>query len=113
MKTAVEMTGPRRRGKPNAGFPRRPQPLQIAARFPHSHRRDDAVESGKPKTGFPTFHCHGLSLFDLIKKGDLAAELRSRSRLIVRLENALITRGKGQAGMPVLLRTAGFLRGWG
>jgi hypothetical protein len=53
MKTTVEMTGYGRRGKPNAGFPQRPQPLEIAAQFPHSHRRDEAVESGKPKAGFP------------------------------------------------------------
>jgi hypothetical protein len=26
------------RGKPKTGFPRFPQPLEIAMRFPHSHR---------------------------------------------------------------------------
>src|SRR5438270_11790225 len=40
MKTAVEMTGYGCRGKPKAGFPLHPQPLEIAMRFPHSHRRD-------------------------------------------------------------------------
>ena len=35
-------------------------PWKSLRRFPHSHRRDDAVKSGKPKTGFPTFHCHGF-----------------------------------------------------
>src|SRR6266478_3812909 len=35
-------------------------PWKSLQRFPHSHRRDDAVKSGKPKTGFPTFHCHGF-----------------------------------------------------
>ena len=38
---AVEMTGYGKRGKPNPGFPRFPQPLEIAARFPHSHSPDD------------------------------------------------------------------------
>ena len=32
------MTGHGRGGKPKAGFPPRPQPLEIAVRFPHSHR---------------------------------------------------------------------------
>jgi hypothetical protein len=32
------MTGHGKRGKPNPGFPRFPQPLEIAVRFPHSHR---------------------------------------------------------------------------
>ena len=39
--TAVEMTGRGKRGKPNTGFPLFPPPLEIAARFPHSHRLDD------------------------------------------------------------------------
>jgi hypothetical protein len=33
-----------------------PQPLEIAARFPHSHRPDAAWKSGKPKAGFPLSH---------------------------------------------------------
>src|ERR1700687_4637930 len=37
---AVEMTGYGKRGKPNPGFPPFPQPLEIAARFPHSHSPD-------------------------------------------------------------------------
>src|SRR6266849_5081645 len=81
------MTGHGRRGKPNAGFPQRPQPLEIAARFPHSHGRDEALESGKPNPGFPTFQCT-VSVSNQIQRGGLAAELRSSSRLIVRLENA-------------------------
>jgi hypothetical protein len=37
------MPGYGRGGKPKAGFPPCPQPLEIAkARFPHSHRPDDA-----------------------------------------------------------------------
>ncbi len=38
---AVEMTGPGKRGKPTPGFPRFPPPLEIAPRFPHSHRLED------------------------------------------------------------------------
>ena len=38
---AVEMTGRGKRGKPNSGFPLFPPPLEIAPRFPHSHRLDD------------------------------------------------------------------------
>src|SRR5437899_4637112 len=34
-------------------FPRRPQPLEIAARCPHSHRRDEAVEVENQKQVFP------------------------------------------------------------
>src|SRR5438876_11738074 len=34
-------------------FPRRPQPLEIAARFPHSHRHDEAVEVENQKQVFP------------------------------------------------------------
>jgi len=30
-------------GKPTAGFPQRPPPLEIATRFPHSHRPDDGL----------------------------------------------------------------------
>src|ERR1700687_4327752 len=54
-KRAVEMTGYGKRGKPNTGFPRFPQPLEIArARFPHSHSPgDDTRKSGNPKAGFP------------------------------------------------------------
>ena len=35
---AVEMTGYGKAGKPKAGFPAFPQPLEIALRFPHFHR---------------------------------------------------------------------------
>jgi hypothetical protein len=38
MREAVEMTGGGKRGKPKTGFPLFPPPLEIAARFPHSHR---------------------------------------------------------------------------
>src|SRR5208282_2471492 len=36
--------------------PRFPQPLEIAARFPHSHRLGAAWKSGKPKAGLPLSH---------------------------------------------------------
>ena len=35
------MTGRGKRGKPKAGFPLFPPPLEIATRFPHSHSLDD------------------------------------------------------------------------
>jgi hypothetical protein len=45
-------------------------------------------KSGKPKAGFPLSHCLRFALDDQIQKGGLAAELRSFSRLTVRLEYA-------------------------
>jgi len=43
LESAVEMTGHGKRGKPKSGFPRFPSPLEIAPRFPHSHRADDEI----------------------------------------------------------------------
>ena len=43
-------------GKPKAGFPPFPPPLEIAARFPHSHSRAEPWKSGKPTPGFPLSH---------------------------------------------------------
>ena len=40
---AVEMAGRGSHGKPRGGFPPLPPPLEIAARFPHSHRLDDEM----------------------------------------------------------------------
>ena len=90
MKTAVEMTGRGHRGKPKAGFPPRPQPLEIAEAaiptFPPPRR---AMEKWKAqKQAFPLFHSP-----DFICLTDLRKEARRRSfappsRLIVRLENA-------------------------
>jgi hypothetical protein len=37
----MEMTCGGKRGKPKAGFPRLPQHLEIAPRFPHFHNLDD------------------------------------------------------------------------
>ena len=39
----MEMTGRGKRGKPKGGFPLFPPPLEIAVRFPHSHRLDGDV----------------------------------------------------------------------
>src|ERR1700732_2055805 len=53
------MTGYGKRGKPKTGFPLFPQPLEIAVRFPHSHRPggERRWKSGNPKAGFPLSHC--------------------------------------------------------
>jgi hypothetical protein len=40
-------------GKPTAGFPPFPPPLEIALRFPHSNSSDGPRKSVKPKAGFP------------------------------------------------------------
>jgi hypothetical protein len=45
-------------------------------------------KSGKPKAGFPLSHCLRFAFDDQIQKGGPAAELRSFSRLTVRLEYA-------------------------
>jgi hypothetical protein len=47
---AVEMTGGGKPGKPNAGFPSFPPPLEIASRFPHSHSFDDDYTHSKGQT---------------------------------------------------------------
>jgi hypothetical protein len=58
MKTAVEMTGHGRGGKPKAGFPPRPQPLEIAncaiPTFPPPRRSNGKVENQKQVSHFPT-----------------------------------------------------------
>lgn len=85
-KTTVEMTGHGRGGKPKAGFPPRPQPLEIAARFPHSHRRDEAVEKWKAKSRLPTFPRHdspSLKLKRQKKGGPAAGRIAPASRLIL------------------------------
>src|SRR5260370_29369117 len=51
----VEMPGHGGGGKPTPGFPPPPPPLEIAARFPHSHRPGDAVEKWKAESRLPTF----------------------------------------------------------
>jgi hypothetical protein len=44
------MPGGEKGGKPNPGFPPFPPPLEIAPRFPHSHRPDDDYRSQKKGT---------------------------------------------------------------
>ena len=93
MKTAVEMTGHGRGGKPKAGFPPRPQPLEIAncaiSTFPPPRRSNGKVENQKQVFHFPS--ALRIPSYDQIQKGGLAAELRSFPRLTVRLENALVS----------------------
>src|SRR5688572_23856144 len=85
MKTAVEMTGHGRGGKPKAGFPPRPQPLEIATSaiptFPQPRRR---AEKWKTKNTFPTFPLTVLCLFLNQGRRPGSGSLRSRSRLILR-----------------------------
>jgi len=55
------MPGHGRGGKPKAGFPPCPQPLELAARFPHSHRPGEAEEKWTANIRPPTFPQHGFS----------------------------------------------------
>ena len=75
---AVEMTGRGKRGKPNPGFPLFPPPLEIAARFPHSHRLDD-----EPLVPDPN-HRHQTAE----RSPYLAPVVSASFRLIFQLENA-------------------------
>ena len=50
MTETVEMTGHGKEGKPKAGFPSFPQPLEIASRFPHSHRTAATILTQKTTT---------------------------------------------------------------
>ena len=52
---AVEMTGGGKRGKLQSGFPLFPPPLEIAARFPHSHRIDDEVPLARHEPRTPNY----------------------------------------------------------
>lgn len=93
MKTAAEMTGYGRRGKPIPGFPPRPQPLEIDARFPHSRSRDEQWKSGKPKAVFPLSHCRCCTQSTDLKTKTWRPAARSSAppfRLILQLENAEI-----------------------
>ena len=87
-KRTVEMTGYGRLGKPRTGFPKRPQPLEIAAAistFPPPLRSYGKVENQKQVSHFSTAL---FPLFVNFKKGGPASELRSSSRLTLRLEYA-------------------------
>jgi len=75
---AVEMTGRGKRGKPNPGFPLFPPPLEIAERFPHSHRRDD-----KPLVPDPNHRQQTLE-----RSPYLVPVTSASFRLIFQLENA-------------------------
>ena len=79
---AVEMTGRGKRGKPNTGFPLFPPPLEIAARFPHSHRLDDE------SLVRPSNHRHRI----VERSPYLVPVISAPFRLIVRLEYALPNR---------------------
>jgi len=94
MKTAEEMVAYGRRGKPEAGFPPRPQALEIAVRFPHSLSRDGRWESGKPTAGFPLSHRSTIYMDGNLKSKTRRPEARSYAphfRLILRLENAALS----------------------
>ena len=77
---AVEMTGRGKRGKPNPGFPLFPPPLEIVARFPHSHRLDD-----EPLVPDPN-HRHQT----LERSPYLVPVISPSFRLIFQLENASV-----------------------
>jgi hypothetical protein len=87
---AVEMTAHGRGGKPKAGFPPRPQALEIAQdaipTFPPPRR---GAEKWKTKSTFPHFPACCLWNSKPTRKGDLAAGRYAPAfRLILRLENA-------------------------
>ena len=68
------MPGRGKRGKPTTGFPLFPPPLEIAARFPHSHRPDEAVEKWKSKNRISTFPRPCFPSHNSNHKGGLAAD---------------------------------------
>jgi len=71
---AMEMTGGwETKENQTQVYLRFPPPLEIAARFPHSHRPGAAWKSGKPKTGFPLSHLL-LSYENQPRKETLAAD---------------------------------------
>src|SRR5215471_13035350 len=82
------MTGHGRGGKPNPGFPPRPQPLEIAAAIPTFPQPRRGAEKWKTKRTFSTFPLV-VCLFLTTQKGGLAADRFAPAfRLILRLENA-------------------------
>jgi len=92
MKTAAEMPACGCRGKPTAGFPPRPQALEIAARFPHFRSRYEQWKSGKANPAFPLSHCGCDAYSSDWKTKTGRPEARSYAppfRLILRLENAV------------------------
>jgi hypothetical protein len=80
--SAVEMTGARktRKTKPQVSL-RFPLPLEIATRFPHSHRADDDCllyqeTNRKPKKGAPAQRQSELYSFRLILGLENARRIR-------------------------------------
>jgi hypothetical protein len=94
MKTAVEMTGHGRGGKPTAGFPPRPQPLEIAndaiPTFPQPRR---GAEKWKTKSTFLTFPLTVLLVVSKTQKGGLAADRFAPAPGSFFDEKMLFTRG--------------------
>jgi hypothetical protein len=90
-KQAVEMTVYGRGGKPKAGFPPRPQPLEIAkGAIPTFPPPRLGVEKWKTKSRFPTFPLVVFILKTKPQKGGLAADRFAHAfRLILQLENAV------------------------
>jgi len=69
MKTAVEMTAMDAEENQQQVSLRAHSPWKSqTARFPHSHRRDEAMEKWKTKNRFPTFHCLRFAFYDQIRK---------------------------------------------
>ena len=92
-KRAVEMTGYGKRGKPKAGFPRFPQPLEIAKSaiptFPQPRRRPRGkVEIQNQDSHFPIA---AFLVLPKLRKEDSPKRRFPSFRLIVRLEYALRT----------------------
>ena len=78
---AAEMPVRGKRGKPKTGFPLSPPPLEIALRFPHSHRLDKV-------RSFPDRPTRNRDR--ILERSPYFAS--ASFRLIFRLENALSTR---------------------
>lgn len=76
---AVEMTGCGKRGKPYPGFPLFPPPLEIAGRFPHSHRPDR----------YPPFRPSNQHYRIVERSPYLAPVISTAFRLIFQLEYAV------------------------
>jgi hypothetical protein len=99
-KRAVEMTGYGKRGKPKAGFPRFPQPLEIAKSaiptFPQPRRRPRGkVEIQNQDSHFPIA---AFLVLPKLRKEDSPKRRFPSFRLIVRLEYAVLKGTEGQVG---------------
>jgi len=94
------------------GFPRRPQSLEIAARFPHSRSCDEQWKSGKPKPAFPLSHCGCCTQSADLRTKTRRPEARSSVppfRLILQLENA--SAGAGRRWRATAVRRDGHREG--